>query len=187
MPFTVISLPAVTPPVPLSVKLFTPLVKKVVGSEMAEVFAKIRLAEALLTSTVPPLLPGELPEMVNVFAPTVNIPDVKANVPATFTSPPKVIPFERFMVRLFRDIAGKLVLAPEPPKTRLELAPPVNEPEVLLIAPFSVKVLAPIVKVPLAKVSVCSIARFPPNIKPLLLLSVKPSIVLLTNDPDGIF
>ena len=166
MPFKVISLPAVTPPAPLIVMLFTAVPpKKVAGKAMEEAFAKTKLAEPLLASTDPPPLVGELPEMVRVLAPTVNVPEVKASVPATLTSPPKAIPLERFKVKLFNVKAGKVVLA-VPPKVRLEVAPPVREPEVLVIAPFNVKVFAPMANAPLVRVRVCETIKLSFNVRP---------------------
>jgi hypothetical protein len=164
--------------------LILPL-KKVVGSVMAVGLAKIKPADPLLASIVPPLLIGELPEIVKVLAPTVNVPEVNANVPDTLTEPPNVIPLGRFKVKLFSEIVGKEVLAPVPPKAMLEVAPPVNVPEVLTIAPFMVNVFAPMAKLPEVSVSVCETVKSPLRVRPLLLFKVRPSTVLLTKAPPG--
>jgi hypothetical protein len=68
------------------------------------------------------------PLSVSVFAPTVNVPEVRVSVPPTVTSPPILIPLERLMVRLLRVTDGSAVLAPLPPNVILDELPPVSEP-----------------------------------------------------------
>jgi hypothetical protein len=86
-PFIVKSLLAVTPPAPLIVKLLTLPVKIDAGNVIAEVFAKAKVAEALLASTNPLLvLVGELPAIVNVLPARLRVPDVKPNNPFTIKS-----------------------------------------------------------------------------------------------------
>ena len=85
----------------------------------------------MLASIVPPALVGELPEIVSVFAPTAIVPAFKANVPDTDTDPARLIPDERFTVRLFNITAGKLA-APLPPIMIFVELPPVNVPAVVI-------------------------------------------------------
>ena len=136
--------PAVIP-APLIVKLFTFALKIDAGSVIAEALVSAIVAEALLASIVPLVLVGALPEIVKVFAPTVKAPDVKVNIPAILTSPPKLIPLARFRLRLLSSTLGNSVFDPLPPITIFVALPPINVPEVVVIAPFSVNVFVPIV------------------------------------------
>ena len=60
IPFKTKPLEAVTPPVPLIVKLFTVFVKIEAGSVMAEVLEKTKVAPELLASMFPFVLIGVL-------------------------------------------------------------------------------------------------------------------------------
>ena len=143
MPLMVISLPAVTPPVPVNDRLFTTPLKNDAGNAMAAVFENINVAAPLLTSRFPVVRTGEFPERVNVFAPAMSVPAVTSSVPVTSTSPDKEIPLARVTVKFLTTIRGKLVLGPDPPKTRFDVIPPVKVPAVAAMAPFRVSVFAP--------------------------------------------
>ena len=91
-PVTVISELIATPPEPFSVKLRTLPVNMDAGSVMPDVLVNSTVALLLLASILPVDLVGELPLMVSVFAPTVNVPEVRASVPAAVVLDPKVIP-----------------------------------------------------------------------------------------------
>ena len=97
-----------------------------------------------------------MPFNVSVFVPMVRAPCVRSRMPATVRLAPKTIPFGLFMARLFNPLptAGKVVLAPEPPKIILEEAPPVHMPapankplKVMVLAPIE-KPVPPLVNVP---------------------------------------
>jgi hypothetical protein len=83
IPFTVKSLIAVVPPVPLMVKLLTFPVNIEAGRVIAAVFIKAKVALASLASIKPLVRVGELPAIVNVFAPRLNVPEGKSNKPFT--------------------------------------------------------------------------------------------------------
>ena len=112
---------------------------------------------------------------------TVNVPLVSVSVPSTVTSPSKLIPFPRLIVRLFKVTAGRFVPSPEPPNEMFEEAPPFNEPEEAEIALLSVNVFAPIDKAPFVKVKVPVNCNEFCKVVPLELLSVKlfNSVILL--------
>jgi hypothetical protein len=95
------------------------------------------------------------------------------------------MPFIRFNVRLFSETAGKVVPAPLPPILIFVELPPVNVPAVVVIAPFRLKVFAPIAKAPIVSVNVPGIEKSPFSVNPLLLLTFRPSAILLTNAPAG--
>ena len=173
-------------PAPLIVKLFILLVKIDSGQVMVDGLVNTIVADELLASIFPLTLVGELPEIVKVFAPIVNVPAVKANIPATVTSPPKLIPFARFKVKLFSETTGNIVLAPLPPKTIFDVLPPFKVPELVEIAPLIVKVFAPMLYSPMVSVRVVGTIMSPFWINPWLLLSVNASTVLLTKTPVGI-
>ena len=177
MPLTVKSLPAVTPPVPVILKLFTLELKTEAGKVSAEVLVNTSVAEALLASMLPELRVKLLPERVRVFDPTVSVPAVSARVPATLTLPVSVRPLERFSVRLFNATAGRLVPAPEPAMTMFELLPPVKLPEVYEIAPSSVRVFAPMENAPLVSVRLPVTSRLPDKVTPFALLIIRLGIV----------
>ena len=115
---------------------------------MADEFAKTIVACALPTSTLPLVRRGEFPERVNVFGPTVKVPEVRVNVPFNDTSPARINPLDRFNVRCCRVIDDNVVEEPLPPKTRFEVLPPVKIPDTFVIAPLKVSVFAPIEKLP---------------------------------------
>ena len=186
-PFTV-KLPVdVIPPVPLMVKLFTTPVNIEEGSVIAEVLVNNNVALALLASMVPLVRDGELPEIVSVFAPRLNVPLVNVRVPPTVTAPPKPTPVARSKVRLFSETEGRVVLAPLPPKLMLLELPPINVPDVFVMVPLMVKVFAPILKAPFISFSDDARVRLPLRTNPWVLLILKVSIVLLTNEPEGMF
>jgi hypothetical protein len=128
--------PAVMP-APLMVKLLILPANIEDGSVMADELANDIVADALLASMLPLMRVGELPDIVSLFAPNVNVPVVKANVPSRSTFPPSVIPLVRFKVKLFSETPGRDVLAPLPPMMMFDVPPPVKEPEVLETAPLN--------------------------------------------------
>ena len=91
--------------------------------------------------------PEIAPSMVKVFASIEREPFVKVKAPSTVTFPPKLRPFVLFSVRLLRETAGNIVLAPDPPIKIFEELPPVSVP-LPEIAPLIVKVCAPIESAP---------------------------------------
>jgi len=186
MPFTVKLLPALIPPKPLIVKLFTLPLKIEAGRIMAEEFVKDSVAELLLASMFPVVLEGEFPEIVKVFVARLKVPLVNARVPPTLTAPPKLMPLARFRVRLLRTAAGKMVVAPLPPTMMFDELPPVNVPDVVVIEPLRVNVFAPMVNDPLVKVKARVIIKFQFSAKPVMLFRLIASAVLLTNAPEGI-
>ena len=187
MPFTVKSLPAVIPPEPLMVKLFTLPVKIEAGRIMAEDLVNNRVAETLFASMFPVVRVGEFPEIVKVFAARLRVPLVKARVPPTLTEPPRLMPLARLRVRLLSSTAGKVVVAPLPPIMIFEELPPVNVPAEVVMDPFKVKVFAPIEKAPVVKVKDLVIIKSSLTVRPFILFSPMASAVLLTNAPAGIF
>ena len=78
-PFTVKSLLAVIPPVPLIVKLFISPVKTEAGSIIGEVLVKARVEPALPALIKPLVLAGELPAIVNMLAPRLKVPEDKSS------------------------------------------------------------------------------------------------------------
>lgn len=185
IPFTV-QLQHALIPAPLMVKLLMLLTKIDSGHMIVEVFISTIVADELLASIFPLTLMGAFPEIVKEFAPKVKVPEVNINVPATFTDPPKLIPFARFSVKLLSNTPGNVVLAPLPPILILLVPPPVKVPAVAETEPFSVNVFAPIEKAPLVSESAVWIVTAPFCVRPLLLFKVSPSMVLLTNAPAGI-
>src|SRR5207245_1673243 len=159
------NVPLVSVSVPLSVRLLfnvTPLALLIVRLFSAvtllgiftpvELPPKTRLEDEVADklAAVPPIVG---PLSVSVLAPTGNAPVVGVAVPPTLTPPPMLIPLARLMVRLFNVIAGRVVLAPVPPKIMFADAPPVRLPLVVEIAPLTVRVLAPIESAPLVSVN----------------------------------
>ena len=81
--------------------------------------------------------------------------------------------------------AGKVVPAPLPPMVIFAEMPPVNVPLVVIMAPLSVKVFAPMAKLPAISAMPLFIVKSPFNVNPFTLFIVNESIVLLTNEPEG--
>ena len=83
------------------------------GKLIAEPLVNATVALALVASIIPVFLVGLLPEIVNVFAPTVNPPEVAASVPVTVNEAPKLTPPAQFKVKLFKVLLkmppGKLI------------------------------------------------------------------------------
>src|SRR6266568_1385259 len=113
------------------------------------------------------------PFSANVLAPTLSAPLVRVSVPPTVTLPPRAMPLARLTVRLFRVMAGRVVLAPVPPKVMFAEAPPVRLPLVVEMSPLSVRVLAPIERAPLLRASVPPTVTAPPKLMPLARLMVR--------------
>jgi hypothetical protein len=78
---TVIELPKVTPPEPLSVRLFTFPVNIEAGSVIVLELLKDAVALALLASILPVVRVGELLEIFRVYGPTVNVPVERLSMP----------------------------------------------------------------------------------------------------------
>ena len=149
---------------------------------LAELPPKTRLDDDVADKLVGvPAIAG--PFSVNVCAPTVNVPFVSVSVPSTVTSPPMLIPLARLIMRLFNVTEGSVVEAPLPPKVILEEEPPVREPLVWLIAPFKVRVCAPIDRAPLVKVRVPLTISSAPKLTPLELLIVRLLNVVVEEPP----
>ena len=128
---------------------------------------------------LPVTLPDEIersPLRVNVLpAPRDNAPAVSVNVPPTVNELASVMPFALLIVRLLRlpETAGSDAAAPEPPNTIFELAPPVNVPLVVVSAPFSVNVCAPMASAPEVSVRAPLNARSLPSVTPFVLFTVR--------------
>lgn len=155
IPNMIMSLPAVTPPLPLMVKLLMFPVKNEPGSVMAAVFANAMVAFPSLASTFPLVLEGELPAIVKVFDAMVNVPDVNVKPPFTVTSwLPNVTPPERLIVRLLIEgvLLNKLlfnVMAAVPPNESEELLVMAMFPEERVIVPLIPSVVVSIDNAPL--------------------------------------
>ena len=186
MPLTVKSLLAVMPPVLLIVRLLTAADKIEEGSVMAVALVKDRVAPASLALINPLVLVGELPDIVKVFAPTVSVPLVNAKVPTILKSPYKLTPLARFIVKLLSKKAGIFMIVPVPPIIIFVELPPVTVPVIAVTTPLNVKVFGPMAKLPLISAMPLFIVKSPFNVSPFTLFIVIESIVLLTNEPDGI-
>ena len=125
----------------------------------------ITCPDVLLTVAEPP--------SERVFELVLMFPLVRVSVPATGTSPPRDMPFDRFIVRLLSVTAGRAVLAPEPPKVMLDVPPPVRVPLLVEMSPLIVKVFAPIESAPLVRVNVPLTVAPEVRVTPALLLIVK--------------
>ena len=90
---------------------------------------------------------------------SVSEPAVSVKVPSTFTFPASLMP----LLGLFNDIllsetAGKSIAAKlKPPIVKLDDPPPDKVPDEIFVAPFRVRVFAPIENWPVLKVRVPSI------------------------------
>jgi hypothetical protein len=186
IPFKVKSLLAVTPPVPLIVRLLTAPLNIDAGNVIADEFVKAIVAVSLLTLIKPLVLTGEF-KRVNVFEPTVRDPLVKVKTPTMFTSPYMFTPETLFIVRLLSKKDGILILPPVPPIIIFVELPPVTVPVIAVTSPLKVNVFGPIVKLPAISAIPLFMVKSPFRVSPFTLFIVSESIVLLTNEPDGIF
>ena len=91
---------------------------------------------------------------ITVLAPVIKVPFTTVRTPLIVTSPLSEIPFTLFRVRLFNVIPGSEVPEPEPPTAMFEATPPIRDPVTIESVPFRLSVCAPIMKLPLASVSV---------------------------------
>ena len=119
------------------------------------------------------------PFKVRVLEPTANVPLVRVSVPATVRSPPKFMPLALFIIRLLSPFVteGSDVAAPAPPNVILEVDPPVRVPLVVEMAPFTVRVLAPIDRAPLVRVRVVLTVTSAFKFTPLALSIVRLAIL----------
>ena len=83
VPVTIKSLDIITPPALFIIKLVNVPPNNPVGKVIDEAFVNATVELALVASIVPVDLVGLLPDIVNVFAPTVSVPLFKAKVPLT--------------------------------------------------------------------------------------------------------
>ena len=148
---------------------------------------KYKVAPTLLASIFPLVLTGELPERVKVFDPTVRVPFVNVKVPITVRFPYKLTPLARFIVKLLSIKAGMFMIVPLPPMIILVVLPPVTVPVMAVTIPLNVKVLGPMAKLPAIRAMPLFILKSPFNVKPFTLFIASESIVLFTNEPDGMF
>ena len=102
------------------------------------------IAERAVLAPEPPKVmleddpPERLPDVVeialfsvSVFEPIDRAPSVRLRVSSRVTSPARPMPFERLIINFPRLIAGRSVLAPDPPKVILEDDPPLRFPDVV--------------------------------------------------------
>ena len=186
-PFTVKSLTAVIPPAPLKVRLLTAPVNIDAGSVMAEELLNSKVAPALLASMFPLVLVGAVPDIVNVFDPTVKVPFVNVKAPTKLTFPYRLTPLARFIVKLLSTKEGIFITVPEPPIIILVELPPVTVPVIAVTTPLKVNAFGPMAKLPAISAILLFIVKSPFSVNPFALLIVNPSIVLLTKDPEGMF
>lgn len=188
VPLTVTLALSVTPPDVLIVRL--PSTEVEVGSS----FPVVTLAvPAYMTFTLVPKFGTvvKLPIVREIVATLpsetllmllLSVPLVRVSVPSTVTSPPRLMPFARFKVRLLTAIAGSVVVELEPPMTMFDVFPPVKLPLVEEMAPLMVSVFAPIESVPLVSTRVPLTSQLPFKVsEPLNLFRVR----LLKSGTDG--
>ena len=176
--FTIVKLWLLLNPALLfKVRLFILPVKTAAGIICADEPLKTAVADALLASKFPKerLI---LPFNVSVLEPTVKVPAVRVRALAIVKLWLLLNPALLFKVRLFifpvKADAG-ILCADEPLNTAVADALLASMlPDVRLILPFNVSVLAPTVSVPEVKVSVFA--------KVKLLLKVTPALLLIVKD-----
>ncbi len=156
VPVVSVSAPPMVAPPPSEMPLARLMVKSLSVTEGREVVApappKIMFDEPLPVR--PPPLGVMAPLIVNVCAPIDRAPPVRASCPSTVTSPPRIMPLDRLIVRLFKPTAGSAVLGGVSSKIMLLVGPPIRLPPPALICPLIVSVCAPIDSEPLVSESV---------------------------------
>ena len=119
---------------------------------------------------------------ITLLIPVFRVPFVTIKALFTVISPPSEMPFALLSVKLLKVIPGNVVLAADPPIDILELKLPNNDPEPIVTRPFRLSVCAPIVNVPLVRISEPLIVTSVDIITPtglaiVILLHVAPLIV----------
>jgi len=123
------------------------------------------------------------PPIVKVLPFKLTTPAVWVNVPAMLRLETKVIlPVAvRFRVKLLivgPPVIARLPNAPEPPILKLDVGETTIEFELGVKFPFSVRVLAPTVRLPLVKVKFPPMVLFPNNEVPLeLIITLTPELI----------
>jgi hypothetical protein len=160
----------------LRVRLFTLPVNAEAGILWAAEPLKTTVADALLALILPaPRL--IVPLRLRVYAPTVNVPAVKVKVLATVIPWLVLKPELLFKVRLLIfpvNAEAGILCAEDPLNTTVADALLASMlPDVRLMLPLRVRVLAPVVRVPAVRVRVLGKIKFLLNVTPELLFIVK--------------